>query len=135
MTSQLIYEHSNGSGTLNFQTNSLIIGHRYENKGVDYKDGKVYQVYDANRVGRTFRFSTVLTRTDFGTLEGLLRPASAPDYTTAYPRFTKVYYGVNTSWNNVEVVMKLEGARIWGFNSVTDDWDWIVTLFAEEKND
>ena len=133
MTSQLIYEHSNGSGTLNFHTNDLQVGHRYENKGVDYKDGKVYQVHDANRVGRIFRFSTLLSRADFGTLEGLLRPASAPDYTTAYPRFTEVYYGDATKWTNVEVVITSFVGRMSGRDA--SDVTWMCSITAEEKND
>lgn len=134
MTSQITYKHSAGDAAIDFQTNDLTITHRYDNKGVDYKDGKVYQVHDANRVGRIFKFSTLLSRADFVTLEGLLRPASAPDYSgTAYPEFTAVYTGDATKYSNVEVVITAFTGRMSGRDA--SDVTWMCSITAEEKND
>lgn len=134
MTSQVIYKHSAAADAINMQTNDLQVSHKYENKGVDYKDGKVYKVYDANRVGRVFKFGTLLSRVDFGKLEGYLRPASVPNYSgTTYPRFTSVYYGDATKWDNVEVVITSFSGSMSGRDE--SDVTWMCTITAEEKND
>ena len=127
---QIIYEHSNTSGTMNFFTNDLRISHLYENKGVVLKGDQVVKAIDSNRVARVFEFSTILSASDFNTLEGYLRPVSAPDYSTAYPRFTKVYYDNTNYWANVEVICVEFSAQFLG-----NAEKWLVRLKFIEKTE
>lgn len=134
MTQVATYKHSAADDTITLKVDlySLKIKHRYENKQVIYKDGRVYQVEDSNRVGRIISMTAVMPRADYVTLEGLLRPASAPDYTTAYPQLTTLYIDKDTNIGVVEVCPFLEDSGYKGLINGTEHW-WVKLRF-EEKN-
>jgi len=119
---QVVYEHSSTSGTIDFYTNDLRISHQYEAKGVVLRDNRDVLPVDANRVTRVFEFSAVISTSDFTTLEGQLRPSSAPDYTSGYPRLAYVRLDGSTTWTNVTVIATAFSGQMVGPDK------WLVRL-------
>jgi len=134
-TPQIEYEHSAAATHIDMFTNDIEISLKFGRKEVIAKDGGALKVVDSNRVSLVFKFSCVLSATDMDLLfapdtPGYLHPASAPDYTTAYPRFVKVYYDATNYWENLEVVCTAASAS---FIGSSEQWD--CKFIFEEKDD
>lgn len=130
-TPTIEYEHSAAATHISMFTKDLKVTHLYEGKNVVLKDGRVGWARDLNRVIRVFDFSCRLSAANFLLIEGYLRPATIPDYSGIYPRFTKVYYDLTNSWANVEVMCTAFSARYTG----APDWEWTCTFTFKEKTD
>jgi hypothetical protein len=131
-TATIEYEHSAAADHIYFFTRNLTREHKYDNKDTIMKDGAI-KVIDSNRVQRVYSFTAQLSSTDAFKLEGYLRPGSAPDYSTAYPRFVKVYKTPTTYEENVEVVcvaFKMGPPMPKG-----TDWEYQVSMTFKEKTE
>ena len=130
---QVTYEHSAVSGTIAFRTSNLRIRRVFLGKGTDTHADGVIKAYDANRYQRIFTLTAIMSGAEYKAFDDLMSPGAGlePDYTTAYPRFTKVFYTNTLSWLNVEVICTEEDAAPSG--RLEGDQAWAVTLKFEEK--
>ena len=130
ITYQVTYEHDNAEAHIEFTTNNLKIAYNFPGKMVHRATGGAAgegKVIDLNKTFRVFSGSSTLTAANFKEVDTQIRPASAPDYTGAYPRLTVVNLGAGQSWTNVEVVCT-------GFSgTMRGDGQWIVTFEFTEK--
>ena len=133
---QVTYEHSSLSGTIPLPTNSLRITRVFLNKGTDIHEDGVIKAHDANRYQRKFELTAILSGVNYKAMDDLMSPTAGndPDYTTAYPRFTEVYYSNTLKWTNIEVICTEFGPAV--VNGRLDgDQAWAVTMKFEEKTD
>ena len=132
VTYQLTYEHSAISGTKGIKTKNLRIPLNFISKGTDLGDAGTAKAYDANRWQRTFKFTAIMSGADYKIFLDYFTPATAPDYTTAYPRFTEVYYSNTLKFTNVEVICtEFDPIQI---GRLEGDQAWAVTMTFEEKS-
>lgn len=129
------YEHSAVSGTIAFKTSNLRIRRVFIGKGTDIHEDGVIKAYDANRYQRIFTLTALMSGAEYKAFDDLMSPGagSEPDYSTAYPRFTKVFYTNTLSWTNVEVICTELDAVPSG--RLEGDMAWAVTMKFEEKSE
>ena len=130
---QVTYEHSAVSGTIAFKTNNLRIRRIFLNKGTDIHEDGTIKAFDANRYQRIFTLTATMSGAEYKAFDDLMSPGagSEPDYTTAYPRLTKVFYTNALSWSNVEVICTILDAVMSG--RLDGDQAWAVLLEFKEK--
>lgn len=125
MTDITTYVHSEGN-SLALPTNNLSIQYVFHQKRVEPGDNKSGKTVDPNRVLRVFTLTTKLTSAQFNTLDGYVRPGSAPTYGT-YPYLTWYRDGSNSENTKVAIT----GKDV----IMLADATWQVTLTFSERSD
>lgn len=132
VTFQLTYEHSAISGTIGFKSTNLRMPLKFKGKGTDVQEAGVAKAYDSNRWQQLYKFTATMSGVDYKKLLDFMTPATAPDYTTAYPRFTEVYYSNTLKFTNKEVICtEFDPIQI---GRLEGDQAWRVTMSFEEKS-
>lgn len=125
MTSQIIYTQTNGGTPFNFTSNDAKVTFVFPEKTVVHQDNKVGVACDPNRGYRIITCTAKVTGALAETLNDLMLPASAPDYTGAYPTLTLYWTGTATE---VIEVASMECSLTWAADNA-----WWASMKWEEK--
>lgn len=123
---QIVYHNSNGV-TINLFTKNVVINWLYPGKEVVRQVDKVGIVVDPNMIYRQVTCTAPLTGDQVNTLNGYLMPASAPDYSGAYPKIEVKLDGDTT------LTIEVANTATQAVHQV--DNKWLVAFTFTEKTD